>query len=441
MESCPISTITLDPLSEHSPHSIQSEQDKPIAAPVEVAVAMRDRSLPLLNVESAVDRWFYLVAAIVVTAAFFFACFCEYVPAHSGVDQNGYLVGGKLLARTGTMKLAPRLPGSSEFDPHQFVGRMWVGADLGTVTERYYPKYPLGYPALIALALKLTPARWGPSAVYWINPIAMTLAVMATFLIGRLIANSFVALLAAIAFATSPTTILLSTNPNSHATAVCFVAWGMYLLLRWWQAGGRVRESARASCSDTPRRFDTPRGCSSFRWAWCCSSTCGPRDKRSWLESGLLVLGWLVPVTILLTYNKIALGTWTGYGPTNESEGFGWDYAVDNWETMFRQLATTGLFWLFPIAIAGMIAMFWWSWKVATVFTTWIVGCIVTYTFYYWAPDGNGTGYLRFFATIIPALTVCAMWLMQHVAGMFTTLSPSPGTSGEGGGEGLQGCA
>ena len=27
----------------------------------------------------------------------------------------------------------------------------------------------------------------------------------------------------------------LTTNPNSHATAVCCATWGMYLLIRWWQ--------------------------------------------------------------------------------------------------------------------------------------------------------------------------------------------------------------
>ena len=67
------------------------------------------------------DRWFYLSVALIVTVGFFFANFCAFVPAHGGVDQNGYLVGGRALARTWTMKYAPLRPGSKEFDPHQFV--------------------------------------------------------------------------------------------------------------------------------------------------------------------------------------------------------------------------------------------------------------------------------------------------------------------------------
>lgn len=377
------------------------------------------RALPRLNCDCALDRWFYSAVALVVVAAFFFANWCQFVPAHPGVDQNGYLFGGKALARTGTMKYAPLRPGSSEFDPHQFVGRMYVGADLGTPTERYYPKYPLGYPALVALALKLTPANVGPVVAYWINPVAMTLAVFATFLIGRLIANSFVAVLAAIAFATSPTSLLLSTNPNSHATAVCFVTWGIYMLLRWWQEGGRVRAIVAGLLIGYAATIRYTEGLLALPIGLVLLFNLRPRDRRSWIESGLLVLGWLIPVGILLTYNKAALGTWTGYDPTNESAGFRWEFAKDNWETMLRQLATTGLFWLFPLAIAGMIMMFWWNWKLAMIFASWIVPCIVTYTFYYWAPDGSQTGYLRFFETILPGLAVCAMWMLKTLAELF----------------------
>lgn len=342
------------------------------------------------------------------------------MPAHPGVDQNGYLFGGKALARTGTMKYAPQRPGSNEFDPHQFVGRMYVGADLGTPTERYYPKYPLGYPALVALTLKLTPAKVGPVVAYWINPMAMTLAVFATFLIARLVANSFVAVLAAVAFATSPTTLLLSTNPNSHATAVCFVSWGIYMLLRWWQAGGRVRAMVAGLLIGYAATIRYTEGLLVLPLGLVLLFNLRPRDRRSWVESGLLALGWLIPVVILLTYNKCALGTWTGYDPTNESAGFRWEFARDNWETMLRQLATTGLFWLFPLAIAGMIMMFWWNWKLSMVFASWIVPCIVTYTFYYWAPDGtNQTGYLRFFETILPGLAVCAFWMLKTLAELF----------------------
>src|SRR6478735_2844317 len=96
------------------------------------------------------------------------------VPAYSGVDQNGYLVGGRMIAENLSMRQQPIRPGSNgQFDPHQFVGRMWVGADLGTPNERYYPKYPLGFPLLVAIALWIGGDAHGVLFAYWINPIAM----------------------------------------------------------------------------------------------------------------------------------------------------------------------------------------------------------------------------------------------------------------------------
>jgi hypothetical protein len=80
--------------------------------------------------------------------------------------------------------------------------------------------------------------------------------------------------------------------------------------------------------------------------------------------------------------------------------------------------------------------MFWWIWKLALIFASWIVPCIVTYTFYYWAPDGTQTGYLRFFETILPGLAVCAFWMLKTSAELFASHTPSPGTPGEGRGEG-----
>ena len=57
------------------------------------------------------------------------------------------------------------------------------------------------------------------------------IAVIATYFLARRIVGSVFALLATIVFATSPVTIGLANNPNSHATAVCFVTIGMLMLL------------------------------------------------------------------------------------------------------------------------------------------------------------------------------------------------------------------
>src|SRR5690606_17935688 len=48
----------------------------------------------------------------------------------------------------------------------------------------------------------------------------------------------FYAVLGAILLGSSPVTLYLATNPNSHASTLACVVWGMVLLLRWWRCGG-----------------------------------------------------------------------------------------------------------------------------------------------------------------------------------------------------------
>ena len=99
--------------------------------------------------ESPRLRLSFTALAAAVIAVFVVATHPFWVPAHPGDDQNAYLVSGKLLA-------AHFPPGLAVDDPYSFVGKMWVAAPDG----RYYSKYPLGMPALVALALKVFgPAR------------------------------------------------------------------------------------------------------------------------------------------------------------------------------------------------------------------------------------------------------------------------------------------
>ncbi len=174
-----------------------------------------------------------LLLALALAGGFLLAAVAFDPPAHGGVDENGYLTGGKLLARHGTMAFRPAGP-DGDFDPFQFVGRMWVAADAGTDRETYYPKYPAGFPLLVAAALKLG----GAGAVYLVNPVAAALAVLGTFFLGRHLGGTLPGLLAAVCFATSLTTIQCATDPNSHATAACCGVWGLYWLLLWLRGGG-----------------------------------------------------------------------------------------------------------------------------------------------------------------------------------------------------------
>ena len=110
------------------------------------------------------------------------------------------------------------------------------------------------------------------------------------------------------------------------------------------------------------------------------------------------------------------MGNWTGYDTTNESEGFTWDFFLNKWDFMVGQVYNTGLFFIAPLGIAGMILMFRKSARVAAVMTLWFVPGMLLYTAYYWGMNTNGVGYLRFFLTLFPPIVFCTAWLLDDVS-------------------------
>ncbi len=382
-----------------------------------LALEVRPQSPPPLAVrEGAFRRYLYVLLALLVIGGFCLVSGRFWVPLHAGIDQNGYLVGGKQIARSGTMKLAPRRVDTGELDNHQFVGGMWVGAELGTPRQRYYPKYPIGQSLLIAAALRIGGERWGTQLAYWVNPIAAAGGLWATFLLIRLWAGSFFGIMGMIVVATSPVLLLLTNNPNSHATDFFFAAWGMYLLFRWLEAGRRWRAALAGFCLGYACTIRYSEGLLVLPLLAAALLAIQWRNKKRWIEILLLAGYWLLPVGLMAIYNRVAIGHWTGYDPTNESAGFAWSYAADNWETMLRQMATNGLFFIFPLGVAGLVELFFRNWKTGLLLSLWIMPCLLIYTFYYWAPDGTNIGYLRFFLSIFPAIAACAMMLLYHLS-------------------------
>lgn len=207
---------------------VPREERAPAISPAP-AQGLRLLDCRLADPEPAGRRWLYAGVAAALLACFSCVLRGFWAPAHPGVDQNGYLVGGKMIAEHFS-------PGFVPADPYQFVGAMWVRSESGW----YYPKYPLGLPLLNAIALWLDPVAGDPHGKAWVmlvSPICTTLALVAMFLLVRLVAGSFLAVLGMILLATSLTTLAVANSPWSHGPALGFVTWGMYLLIRWWQSG------------------------------------------------------------------------------------------------------------------------------------------------------------------------------------------------------------
>ncbi len=361
--------------------------------------------LPLPPAESPVDRRTYAALAIAIILAFAASSWVYWVPAHPGVDQNGYLVGGKMFARTLSTGFRPE-------NPFAFVGRMWVQ----TTDGRCFPKYPLGLSILYAAMLKIGGTAHGVALCFGVNPVAMALALVATFLIVRRIAGSFAGVLGLLIVATSPVCVGLTNNPNSHATALCCVAWGMWFLLRWWESygvghaiGAGLLLGSAVTIRYTEGMLLLPIG--------VVAALNLRRDRRSWTQAIVLGLAWAVPVGAMAAYNLHAMRTLTGYDPTNESTGFAWANFVENWDTMLRELNTTGLCFTLPLALLGSVVMWRRDWRTSLLLTLWAVPNLLLYTAYYWAPDSTTSiSYLRFTLTVFPALAAAAVLGAQWIA-------------------------
>jgi len=369
-------------------------------------------SLPWRPEESTRERRFYFFAALAIIGLVAAIYMLFWVPVHTGVDQNGYLVGGKMFAQGATSKLTPTSPVTGQPDPYLFVGRMWVGADLGLPTERYYPKYPVGLPILIAGALKIG----GPAAAHLISPVCSALALLATFLLLRQLVGSFLGIIGLFLVACSPVFLELSINPNSHAADLFFVCWGMYFLFKWMVAGGyrwALGAGFFLGYSVTVRYTD---GLLILPILWSILTATQWKRPDSRLQAMAMLAAWAVPVVYLAVFNLYSLQSLTGYDPTNESTGFSWEYFTDNWENMFRQLNAVALFLLFPLGLAGLAFIPWWHHRLGVWLLLWVAPTLLLYTAYYWAPTGsNNTSYLRFFLALLPGLAAAGMIVVAHI--------------------------
>jgi hypothetical protein len=201
---------------------------------VEPESAIRLLPANLTDPEPRSKRLLFLATALAITWGYFYFITSYWMPAHPGVDQNGYLVGGKQMALSGSSGFRPA-------NPFLYVGAMWVMTGEPDKNDVwYYPKYPIGLPLLNAIPLWIdwdTGKHW---ALY-ISPASTALALLGMFLLVRTVAGSFVGTMAMLLLGMNVVTLSLANNPNSHAPALGFVVWGMFMLLRWWQTGSTWR--------------------------------------------------------------------------------------------------------------------------------------------------------------------------------------------------------
>ena len=334
--------------------------------------------------------------ALLATVALSCALMAGYfVPAYEGVDENGYILTAKRLALTGD--------GTKHTDhPLEYVSENVVQVDDGV----FYAKYPLGYPWLCALAYRLG----GPTGVFWVNPILAVLAVVGMFLLGCAMINDWAGALAALLLATNPLHAFYGLSALSHTGAVCFAIWGMLFLWRWTQSGG-WRNAALAgaltayACTIryTEALLFLPVVAMIF---W----------RRNFREVGVMAAAAALVIAPLAIHHWLAFGApWrTGYALCGEATGFGWEWFKKNWWLMVTRLNSPGLTLIFPVGLVGLGYLATRDRKRATLLALWALPAMLLYTAYYWAPVGDGPGYVRFFVSVFPPLILAALAMLTE---------------------------
>ncbi|HUO07039.1 MAG TPA: glycosyltransferase family 39 protein [Phycisphaerae bacterium] len=369
----------------------------PSAAFGRTTVMAMDRSLPRLVEEGREGRRLGVVAAFWLAAFFALVVFSFWAPADGGVDQNAYLVGGRMIAEHGTPRYD--LP-----NPFAYSGAMFIR----TANGAYYPKYPFGLPLLYAMVFWIFGSAKGVTLAFAISPLSAVLAVLGMFYLARQVAGTFAALMAAVLLGSSQLMLALANNPNSHASCLACVVWGMFLLVRWWQTGSIWRGALAGFLLGYACLIRYSEGLLVLPIAVATLHRLRWTRLGSYFRNAVPLVAWAAPVATLLIFNKVTLGTWTGYDSTNESEfgaAFTWAKLSGTWEQMLRTFYDTGLFFTFPLGIAGLFMLFRRHWMLATMMLAWFVPGVALYTAYYFSPD-MGLAYGRFFLTFLPAALV-----------------------------------
>ncbi len=370
---------------------------EPLHEQAATQLSATDRCLPRLISESLAYRWTWILVAVGVCVLYGFALKRFWAPADGGIDQNAYLVGGRMIASHFTTRYD--LP-----DPFSYIGGMFDRSAKGN----FYPKYPFGLPLLYAITIWICGSAKAMTYAFVISPASTVAAVLGMFFLARLVAGSFAGVLAAILLACSQVTLELAENPNSHASCMAFIVWGMYVLIRWWQTGQMWRGILAGFLIGFAGTIRYSEGLLVLPIAVACLSRLRWGTLRSYFRCAVPGIAWLVPIATLLIYNKLTLGDWTGYDSTNESSfgaAFTWSKLSATWEEMLRTLHDMGLFFVLPLGVAGLAMLFRRSWQLGFMMLAWVLPGLALYTSYYFSPD-RGIAYARFFLTFFPAILV-----------------------------------
>ncbi len=323
-----------------------------------------------------------------------------FVPVTGGVDQNGYHTCGRMFNLEGVFY-------QKTVDDLQYVGHMWVVNERG----EFYPKYPPFYPFLSAAMNGLL----GPGGGFYATIWGAILAAGGMYVLARFWMGRYYALAAAALLGLSPVFATLAISKNSHTPSVAFLVWGMAAFLQgathrkshwnllWTMLGGLlIGYTVGIRYTDflmifVPAAYALLLIPGRWKWKTLCS----------------LGLGAAIPYAALALFHWQAYGApWrSGYSLTSESSAFAPEFMFENLLIYLPE------FFLLVIGPVGIFALLLWHfhWKRAAFWCVWLLPTFLLYLAYYWAPDGESTGAMRFLMPLLPALIVLSLLSLRRI--------------------------
>lgn len=333
------------------------------------------------------------------------------VPVTGGTDQNGYHVCARTFNLEGKFYRKP-------IDKLEFIGSMWVVNDRG----EYYPKYPPLYP-LLAAGMN---AMLGPGGGFYATLWGAVLAAAGIFVLARFFLGPWYALLATAAAICSPVLSALAVTKNSHTPSLALFVWGMAAFFtalapqkRQWL---RILLAAAAGFLIAY--------CTGIRYTdfllilvpTAAAFLFARRRKRRNLLLGLAA-GAVLPFGAMALFHWYAYGApWrSGYSLTDESSAFVPSFILSNLRIYVPE------FFLSVIGPLGTFALLFFRFRRRRLFfwLIWLMPTFVLYLMYYWAPEGGGTGAMRFLVPLVPAVILLALLSLRRVVRLLPGRKPA----------------
>jgi hypothetical protein len=342
-------------------------------------------------------------------------------------DATCYLLTAKNLATHGdAAHLSP--------DPAVFVPEHMVEVRPGV----FYPIYPIGYPALCALAY----LGQGPAGPFYINPALVAIGLAGAFGLARLFVRDLFAVAATAFLAVHPTLLYYGVIAMSHAAEFALATWCLYCLAAWLRrprAGLLISGAVLVSAATTVRYTGALLGLPLVYvvLARLLQARRAPEEgdtevappRRILVHAGLAAVAGLLAIVPLMAHLNHAFGSpfTTGYSLSGEAGAFSLAHFGRHFPYALKALSQLplGLSVLFPLALAGMGIALRRDPRVGGFMAVATLPTLLLYGAYYWfiadptpwwQPYSLGSLlYLRFFLGVFPMLVIAALWFVERL--------------------------